>query len=51
MRRVIVLGSTGSIGTQALDVIRGNPRRFELVGIAAGSNADMLAEQAAQFQL
>ncbi|GAA2893176.1 1-deoxy-D-xylulose-5-phosphate reductoisomerase [Microbacterium esteraromaticum] len=51
MRRVIVLGSTGSIGTQALDVIRGNPRRFELVGIAAGSNAEMLAEQAAQFQL
>ena len=51
MRRVIVLGSTGSIGTQALDVIRGNPRRFELVGIAAGSNGDMLAEQAAQFQL
>jgi len=51
MRRVIVLGSTGSIGTQALDVIRGNPRRFELVGIAAGSNAEMLAEQAAQFHL
>ena len=51
MRRVIVLGSTGSIGTQALDVIRGNPRRFELVGIAAGSNGEMLAEQAAQFQL
>ncbi|MEV7620447.1 1-deoxy-D-xylulose-5-phosphate reductoisomerase [Microbacterium sp. NPDC089321] len=51
MRRVIVLGSTGSIGTQALDVIRSNPRRFELVGIAAGSNGEMLAEQAAQFQL
>jgi 1-deoxy-D-xylulose-5-phosphate reductoisomerase len=51
MRRVIVLGSTGSIGTQALDVIRGNPRRFELVGIAAGSKAEMLAEQAEQFQL
>ncbi len=51
MRRVIVLGSTGSIGTQALDVIRANPRRFELVGLAAGSNAEMLAEQAAQFQV
>ena len=51
MRRVIVLGSTGSIGTQALDVIRANPRRFELVGIAAGSNAEMLAAQAAQFQV
>lgn len=51
MRRVIVLGSTGSIGTQALDVIRANPRRFELVGIAAGSNAELVAEQAAQFHL
>lgn len=51
MRRVIVLGSTGSIGTQALDVIRANPRRFELVGIAAGSNAEMVAEQAQQFQV
>ncbi|WP_223625579.1 1-deoxy-D-xylulose-5-phosphate reductoisomerase [Microbacterium sp. EST19A] len=51
MRRIIVLGSTGSIGTQALDVIRANPRRFELVGLAAGSNAEMLATQAAQFQV
>lgn len=51
MRRVIVLGSTGSIGTQALDVIRANPRRFELVGLAAGSNAELLEEQAAQFQV
>lgn len=51
MRRIIVLGSTGSIGTQALDVIRANPRRFELVGLAAGSNAQMLADQAAQFQV
>lgn len=51
MRRIIVLGSTGSIGTQALDVIRANPRRFELVGLAAGSNAEMMAEQAAQFQV
>lgn len=51
MRRIIVLGSTGSIGTQALDVIRANPRRFELVGLAAGSNAEMLEAQAAQFQV
>ena len=51
MRRIIVLGSTGSIGTQALDVIRANPRRFELVGLAAGSNAGMLEAQAAQFQV
>ena len=51
MRRIIVLGSTGSIGTQALDVIRANPRRFELVGVAAGTNAELLAEQAQQFQV
>jgi len=51
MRRVIVLGSTGSIGTQALDVIRANPRRFELVGLAAGSNAELLAAQAEQFHV
>ncbi|MGW8484123.1 1-deoxy-D-xylulose-5-phosphate reductoisomerase [Microbacterium sp. NPDC055903] len=51
MRRVIVLGSTGSIGTQALDVIRANPRRFELVGLAAGSNAALVEEQAAEFRV
>ncbi|WP_314646864.1 1-deoxy-D-xylulose-5-phosphate reductoisomerase [uncultured Microbacterium sp.] len=51
MQRVIVLGSTGSIGTQALDVIRANPRRFELVGLAAGSNAETLAQQAQDFRV
>ncbi|SJN32000.1 1-deoxy-D-xylulose 5-phosphate reductoisomerase [Microbacterium esteraromaticum] len=51
MRRVIVLGSTGSIGTQALDVIRANPRRFELVGLAAGTNAELMAQQAADFHV
>ena len=45
-RRVIVLGSTGSIGVQALEVIAANPDRFELVGIAAGRSADALARQA-----
>ncbi len=49
MRRVIVLGSSGSIGTQALDVIRRNADRFELVGLATGSQAGLLAEQAAEF--
>jgi len=49
MRRVLILGSTGSIGTQALDVIRQNPDTFQVVGLAAGSNAAMLAEQAAAF--
>src|SRR3954454_5812461 len=46
MRRVIVLGSTGSIGVQALEVIAANPDRFELVGLAAGRNRTLLDEQA-----
>ncbi|WP_137846357.1 1-deoxy-D-xylulose-5-phosphate reductoisomerase [Microbacterium sp. 2FI] len=49
MRRILVLGSTGSIGTQALDVIRANPRRFEIVGLSAGSDRAGLASQAAEF--
>jgi len=49
MRRVIILGSTGSIGTQALEVIEANPDRFEVVGLAAGQNADLLSQQAARF--
>ncbi|MGK9148686.1 1-deoxy-D-xylulose-5-phosphate reductoisomerase [Plantibacter flavus] len=51
MRRVIILGSTGSIGTQALDVIRADRDRFEVVGLTAGSNAVLLAEQAAEFHV
>jgi 1-deoxy-D-xylulose-5-phosphate reductoisomerase len=47
--KTLVLGSTGSIGTQALEVIAANPDRFELVGLAAGGgNPDLLAEQRAQ---
>jgi 1-deoxy-D-xylulose-5-phosphate reductoisomerase len=49
MRRVILLGSTGSIGVQALDVIAANPDLFTVVGLSAGSNAELLAEQAARF--
>ncbi|HYJ55578.1 MAG TPA: 1-deoxy-D-xylulose-5-phosphate reductoisomerase [Mycobacterium sp.] len=47
--RVLILGSTGSVGTQALDVIAANPDRFEVVGLAAGGgNPDLLARQRAQ---
>ncbi|MCH6232283.1 1-deoxy-D-xylulose-5-phosphate reductoisomerase [Microbacterium sp. CFH 31415] len=49
MRRVLVLGSTGSIGIQALDVIRANPGRFEVVGLSAGSNRAVLQAQADEF--
>jgi 1-deoxy-D-xylulose-5-phosphate reductoisomerase len=48
-RRVTVLGSTGSIGTQALEVIRSHPERFELVGLSASNNAELLEEQAKEF--
>ncbi|OBG22112.1 1-deoxy-D-xylulose-5-phosphate reductoisomerase [Mycobacterium sp. 852002-51057_SCH5723018] len=47
--RVLVLGSTGSIGTQALQVIAANPDRFEVVGLAAGgANVDTLVRQRAE---
>ena len=49
MRRVLILGSTGSIGTQALDVIRANPDRFEVVGLSAGRDRDGVNAQAAEF--
>lgn len=51
MRKVLVLGSTGSIGTQALDVIRANPDRFQLVGLSAFSNAELLEAQRLEFGL
>ncbi|RKW70903.1 1-deoxy-D-xylulose-5-phosphate reductoisomerase [Galactobacter caseinivorans] len=50
-RRIVVLGSTGSIGTQALDIIRRNPHLFEVTALAAGSNARELARQALAFQV
>jgi 1-deoxy-D-xylulose-5-phosphate reductoisomerase len=49
-RDVVILGSTGSIGTQALDIVRRNPGRFRVVALAAGGgNAELLARQAAEF--
>ncbi len=51
MRRVIILGSTGSIGTQALEVIAANPDRFEVVGLAAGQNTELLEQQKSQFKV
>lgn len=49
-RKVVVLGSTGSIGLQVLDVIRQHPDRFELVGLSANSSVRALREQAAEFK-
>ncbi|MFJ2030903.1 1-deoxy-D-xylulose-5-phosphate reductoisomerase [Streptosporangium sp. NPDC087985] len=50
-RSVVLLGSTGSIGTQSLDVIARNPGRFRVVALAAGGGRiDLLARQAAEFR-
>jgi len=48
-RRIAILGSTGSIGTQALEVIQQHPDLFEPVVLTAGRNADLLIEQALRF--
>jgi 1-deoxy-D-xylulose-5-phosphate reductoisomerase len=48
-KRIYIMGSTGSIGRQALEVVRDFPDRFEIVALAAGSNLDLLLEQAALF--
>ena len=47
---LVLLGSTGSIGRQTLDVVRAMPERFRLLGLAAGRNLDALAAQAQEFQ-
>jgi 1-deoxy-D-xylulose-5-phosphate reductoisomerase len=49
MRRICILGSTGSIGTQTLHVIRQHPDKFKVVGLAAHSNSELLKQQAAEF--
>ncbi|MEU5156309.1 1-deoxy-D-xylulose-5-phosphate reductoisomerase [Glycomyces sp. NPDC021274] len=49
-REIVLLGSTGSIGTQAIDIVRANPDRFRVVGIGAGGgNPALLAEQAIEL--
>ena len=49
-RDVVVLGSTGSVGTQALDLVRAHPDRFRVVGLTAGgSNPDLFAAQVEEF--
>ena len=50
-KRVVILGSTGSIGTSALKVARDIPERMEVVALAAHSNVAKLAEQAREFKV
>lgn len=49
-RSLAILGSTGSIGTQALDVVRANPEAFAVEVLSAQNNADLLIQQAAEFR-
>ena len=52
MRDIVILGSTGSIGVQALEVIAANPTKFRVVGLSAGSNnLERLAEQVKKFSV
>jgi len=49
MKRLIILGSTGSIGTSSLDVIASNPDEFRVVGLAAGTSSDRMCDQIRAF--
>ncbi len=49
MKRLAILGSTGSIGEQTLEVVAGNPEAFEVTALAAGRRAEVLAEQVRRF--
>ncbi len=50
MKAITLLGSTGSIGAQTLDIVAQYPDQFRIVGLAAGNNVEMLAAQVRQFQ-
>ncbi|MDF5728099.1 MAG: 1-deoxy-D-xylulose-5-phosphate reductoisomerase, partial [Rhizonema sp. PD38] len=50
MKEITLLGSTGSIGTQTLDIVAQHPEQFQIVGLAAGNNVEMLASQIRQFR-
>ena len=50
-RSVAVLGSTGSIGTQALEVVARHPDRFTVAALSAGGNVDLVARQAVEFSV
>ena len=49
-KKLAVLGSTGSIGQQTLDVVRALPHRFQIIGLAAWKNLDLLADQINEFK-
>jgi 1-deoxy-D-xylulose-5-phosphate reductoisomerase len=50
MKKITILGSTGSIGVSALDVLEKNPKKFKVMALAAGRNVRLLAQQIIKFQ-
>lgn len=50
MKKISILGSTGSIGTQTLDIIAHDPDRYKVVGLSAGTNVDLIIEQAKRLK-
>ncbi|MDA0677114.1 MAG: 1-deoxy-D-xylulose-5-phosphate reductoisomerase, partial [Chloroflexi bacterium] len=48
-KRLVILGSTGSIGQQTLDILRAFPGQFEVVGLCAGNNVELLKQQVDEF--
>ncbi|WP_022775548.1 1-deoxy-D-xylulose-5-phosphate reductoisomerase [Butyrivibrio sp. AE2015] len=50
MRKIVLLGSTGSIGTQTLDVVRNNSKELEVVGLAANTRVEMVEKQVREFK-
>ena len=50
MKRIVILGSTGSVGTQSLELVERFPEQLELCGLAAGRNVELLIQQAKQFR-
>ena len=50
MQRLTILGSTGSIGTNTLDVVRENPELYKVSALVGGKNSALMAEQCAEFR-
>jgi 1-deoxy-D-xylulose-5-phosphate reductoisomerase len=50
MKKILILGSTGSIGKQTLDVIRNSPGKFKIIGLTCNANIDLLKEQIQEFK-
>ena len=50
MKKIAVLGSTGSIGRQTLEVVRNHPDKFKVVSLSAGGNAELLEKQINEFK-